>query len=73
MQGQEHIPSPQAKMPRNVAGSVQGGQESTVPSLLVTAGGWMDFIPCSKHTNLCPAIFLTLGLIPARTFLCSCL
>lgn len=64
MQGQEHIHSSQTKTPGNVAGCVEGGQESRVPSLLVTAGGWMDFIPqnesfvCSKHTNLYRSTFL---------------
>lgn len=63
-QGHEHIHSSQTKMPGNVAGCAEGGQESSVPSLPVTAGGWMDFVPrnesfvCSKHTNLHPAIFL---------------
>lgn len=72
MQGHEHIHSLQAKMPGNVAGYTEERQESCVASLLVTAGGWMDFVPCSKHRNLDPEIFLILVLISAQTFLCSC-
>lgn len=41
MLGQDHTPSPQVEMPGDVVGEVEGRQENSLPSLMVTAGGSM--------------------------------